>query len=290
MVQKKIVVKRALCVEGPLPYLPRGELFIEKSFLNTVFPGPESYFGKFKNVLSLLDIDIVGIFPHEENFIKEKRFNELEDLFLVCNIQGPFSFWTSHLGFLETLKTFRKDRRTIIDISKKFLREFKAKLPFYKDLGVSGIAIVDDIAGNEGTFFSKNDFQTLLMPLYAEMVQMVKSLDLFAFFHSDGNLEGYLRDFVSMGFDCLHTFDARGGMDVYKIKENLQEPVCYMGHIDLFGWNTERIKSEVERAKEVFLSGGLILGSTSGLCKDLSKEKVLALYPQLKKRIEDGTI
>lgn len=283
MVQKKKVVKRALCLEGPLSYLPRGELFIDKSFLNTFFPGQQSYFEKLKGVLSLLDLDIVGIFPCGENFVKESRFNEFEDMFLVCNVQGPFSFWIRHLGFLETLKAFRKDKSTILDISKIFLREFKANLLSYGELGFNGIAIVDDIAGNEGTFFSRNDFQTLLKPLYAEMVQMVKSLDLFAFFHSDGNLEEYLRDFARMGFDCLHTFDARGGMDVYKMRENLQEPVCFMGHIDLFGWNVERIKQEVERAKETFLSGGLILGSTSGLCQGLLKERVFALYPSLKK-------
>lgn len=288
MINKKFNVEQALSFSGPLPYVPKGELFIERTFIDEIFPQKYHYFEKFKNFISLLDIDLVGIFPYEKELMDRKNLKVLEEVFLVCNIQGIFSFLVERLGFIETFKAFRINRQKIFDITETFLKEFKTQLYMYRDLGFNGIAVVDDIAGNRGPFFSKSDFEEILKPVYSEMVKVVKSYGQFVFFHSDGNLERYLVDFVNMGFDCLHMFDAEAGMDIYRVKTNLQKNVCFMGHIDLLGWNIERIEREVKKAEGLFLSGGLILGSTTGLFRGILKEKIVALYPQMKGRIYIG--
>ncbi|HPU29966.1 MAG TPA: uroporphyrinogen decarboxylase family protein [Syntrophorhabdaceae bacterium] len=290
MAKKKHVVEKALSFSGPLPYVPKGELFIERSFLNETFPCSCSYLDKLRDALSILELDMVGIPFSDKEIIKKRNLKKLEDVFLVCNFEGPFSFWMGRLGFIEVLKALRKDRRIIFELTEKFLRGFRKRLPIYKDLGFSGIAIVDDIAGNDGVFFSKNDFEILLKPVYSELVEDVKAHGLFIFFHSDGNLEGYIDEFVNMGFDCLHTLDAGAGMDVYKIMASIKKRVCFMGHIDLLKWDEETVEREIKRAKEIFLDGGMIIGSISGLFGSLLKEKILVLYPGLKERIKGRTI
>jgi len=289
MTEKKSVVERAISFGGPLPYLPKGELFIQNSFLNALFPRSDNYFIKLNKAIHLLGLDLIGIFPLEkmDDIVRTDSFKELKHLFLVCNIYGPFSFWTKHLGFLETLKAFRKDRKILLDLSEVLLSQFSRLLPLYREYGFNGIAIIDDIAGNDGTFFSKNDFQALLEPVYRAMVEIIKSSNLFLFFHSDGNLENCLIEFADMGIDCLNTFDVQAGMDIYSVKERLRKSVCFMGHIDLLRWDTARILSEIKRAEETFSGGGLILGSSSGLCERSLKKGIHSLYPGIKRMIND---
>jgi len=290
MVKKRDVVKQALSSGGLLPYVPRGELFIDMSFLNWMPLRSEGYFEKFKEILFILELDMVGISSNEKELITKKDLEELEDIFLVYNVNGPFSFYLEHLGFIETLKASRKDRGKILALGETYLKYFKETLPLYRDLGFSGIAIADDIAGNNGAHSCRDDFEALLKPFYLEMVKAIKTHNLYVFFHSDGNLERYIKDFVNIGFDCLYTFDGQAGMDVYKIMETIQKEVCFMGHIDLYEWDLEKIEKEIKKAEEMFLRGGMIIGSTSGLSKSLSLEKVLALYPGLKRAIKDEAI
>lgn len=290
MIEKKSLVERAISFGGSLPYLPKGELFIQNSFLDALFPPSDNYFSKLKQAIPLLELDLIGIFPVEkmEDITKTDTFRELKNLFLVCNIYGPFSFWTQHLGFLETLKALRKDKKTLFNLSENLLNNIKIKLPLYREYGFDGVAIIDDIAGNDGVFFSMVDFKTLLEPVYRRMAEIIKSCGLFLFFHSDGNLEKYLIEFLNMGIDCFNTCDTQAGMNIYRMRESLTKRVCFMGHIDLFEWNAGRIISEIKKAEKTFSGGGLILGSSSGLCERSLKKDIHALYPGLKVRIKNG--
>lgn len=274
---KKEVVKRAITFDGP-PYLPKGELFIEKDFIESLIPFKLKSLEKTKLICELLELDLFALSEME---IDPKRIETLKDLFLVLNIPGPFSLWIKSFGFFETLKAMRKDKKRLLESFEKFFSSFKEKIPQIKDCGFDGIAILDDICGSKGLICSKKDFEEVLKPLYEKLSGLIKSQGFFLFFHSDGHIDDYLQSFLDLGVDCLHTFDSQAKMDLYEIKEKIDRRACFMGHIDLFAWQEEKIKEEIERAKREFALGGLVLGSSCGLSKEVPKGKMALLYPKI---------
>jgi len=53
-----------------------------------------------------------------------------------------------------------------------------------------------------------------------------------------------------------------------------------MGHIDTTAWSKEQIHKEISLAEDKFKTGGLILGSSSGLSVETLSDKLNVLYPQ----------
>ena len=58
-----------------------------------------------------------------------------------------------------------------------------------------------------------------------------------------------------------------------------------MGHLDLLSWDEQRISYEIEKAREEFSKGGLILGSSTGLSDRVLRRAILRLYPRLDERL-----
>jgi len=67
---------------------------------------------------------------------------------------------------------------------------------------------------------------------------------------------------------------------LYKLREACEGNIVFMGHVDILAWNEDRIRLEIERAKKKFIRGGLILGSSCGISKKVSLNKISALYPE----------
>ena len=67
-------------------------------------------------------------------------------------------------------------------------------------------------------------------------------------------------------------------MDLDDLSEAYGEKIAFMGHVDILDWNENKICLEIERVKKKFSYGGLILGSSCGLSKEVPINKISALY------------
>jgi uroporphyrinogen-III decarboxylase len=67
-------------------------------------------------------------------------------------------------------------------------------------------------------------------------------------------------------------------MDTYELRKVYGDSITIMGHIDLFAWNEDKIKREIEQAEKEFISGGFILGSSCGLSPLIPLNKIRTLY------------
>ncbi len=145
---------------------------------------------------------------------------------------------------------------------------------------MSAIALTDDIAGNKGLLLSPGDFTDIVLPCYRQVTEIIKSNDLYAFFHSDGDTRTLIEPLIGAGYDCIHPVDAQAGLDLYELKKTFGNRVSFMGHIDIINRDKEQIAQEVKHTEDVFKEGGLILGSTCGLSMETISDRLHALYPQ----------
>lgn len=279
--EKKDLVRRALNPDDTLlPNLPKGELFIYESFTDNFVPKELVWVEKIVRISSLLDLDIIPI-PYEISIsLSEKYIKPLSSFFSIVTIPGVFSSWIKHLGFFNALKAISRDHEKLRELSKTHTQGILKNFSMIKERGFDAIAIVDDIAGSSGLLFSKHVFRTLYKPFMEIVVQEAKLKGLYVFFHSDGYLEEVLPEIVGLGVDCLCTFDTLAQMDVYKLKNGLNMNVSFMGTIDLLAWDEKRIEFEIRRAEREFSKGGLILGSSCGLSKEIPFERLVLLYPK----------
>jgi uroporphyrinogen-III decarboxylase len=269
-------------------FLPRGELFINRSFLDHFFwKYKREYVKQLETAAQYLGLSVIGIELSTEwsrSLLFDMSYKKLEQYFTVGCINGPiFSLIKDH-GFFNAMLSMKNDPSLFSGIVTKLLRDTERKAKLAHDNGFRAIAITDDIAGNKGLFFSFSYFVDVVWPVYKEIAEIIKENGLFTFFHSDGDMRKVIKLLIEAGYDCIHPIDAQAGLNLYELKKEFGERVSFMGHIDMIAWSEERIIKEISLAEDRFKKGGLILGSTCGLSMETLNNKVGVLYPQWLRR------
>ncbi len=273
---------------NPLGFLPRGELFISRNFLDRYFCEDEGkYTRQLERAAQCLDLSLIGVWLDTEwsdPLLSEMRYKDLQQYFTVGCISGPISRLIEKHGFFDAMLSIRNDASLFSNIATNLVRDIENRAELAHTNGFSAIAITDDIAGNKGLLFSYDYFWNTVCPVYKEISTIVKGNDLFAFFHSDGDTRKIVDPLIEAGYDCLHPVDTLAGLNLYELKKEFAERVSFMGHIDTITWRKEHISEEISRAETEFREGGLILGSTCGLSLETINDKLGALYPQWERR------
>jgi len=275
-------VAAALRHTGP-SRLPRGELFFTKTFLDTIFPeSSQNYSEQLESAAQLLGLSLVGIDLNggwSRSMLRQGAYDSLKKYFTVGYINGPVLRAIAQLGFKQAMISIKKDRTAFSRVASGLLEDIKDICRLAKKNNVSAFLLPDDIAGNKGLYFSKNDFDTVILPLYKQIAGEIKGNDLFAFFHSDGDTRSIIEPLIKAGYDCIHPIDSQAGLDLYELKNTHKNMISFMGHIDIVTWNEELITPEINKAEKYFKQGGLILGSTCGLSMKTVTKRLSALYP-----------
>jgi uroporphyrinogen decarboxylase len=273
---------------NPVDLIPKGELFIHKSFL-------DHYFGKFKGeyVLQLqatvesLGLSLIGVdlSPQgSQSLLGDRLYKKLEEYFLVGCLDGPVSSLIETHGFFNVFLSLKKTPSLFSDTAAALLKEVEKKIKEARNNGFSAIAVTDDIAGNKGLLFSTGDFMELVWPTYKQMAHIIKGSGFYAFFHSDGNITEIIPNLIEAGYDCIHPVDTQAGMNLFDLKKKFGREMTFMGHIDLLAWNENRISEEIHQAEKKNKNGGLIFGSSGGLSLETAETKLGLLYPPWKSK------
>ena len=272
-----------------LDSLPRGELFINRDFLDHFFGAYTGQYTKqLKAAAQCLGLSAIGVELDADRpraLLSDRACKELEEFFTVGIINGPVSLLIEENGFFNAMLSISKDRSLFHGIAVKFLKDADEEVKSARAKGLQAIAIADDIAGNKGLLFPLHYFSDVVVPVYREVAETAKASGLRTFFHSDGDMRKVIELLVKAGYDCLHPVDTQAGLDLYKLKEEFGERISFMGHIDIISWSKERIEKEIGLAENSFKKGGLILGSTCGLSMKTVSDKLGALYPRWEREI-----
>ncbi len=268
--------------------LPRGELFIAPDFLNHFFPAfQDDHAAALAAAAEGLGLSLVGIDVEDETSrgaLRAGRYSGLEPFFVVGYLSGPIARLIAHAGFFNAMIALKKDPALATRMAEAAVRDAKKAVKTAQANGMRAIAVADDIAGGEGLFFSFDYFAAQLLPVYRTIAETIKANNLYAFFHSDGNMRKAIAPLAESGYDCIHPVDARAGMDLYQLAEALATKTSFMGHIDIMAWNAGRVAAEIRRVEEQFRAGGVILGSSGGISMETMCEGFHALYPEWQER------
>jgi hypothetical protein len=272
----------------PVDFIPKGELFISRGFLDHFFGNfKKEYILQIKTAVESLGLSLVGVdFSPQwsQSLLWDRQYKKLAKYFLVGCITGPVAGLIETHGFFNVFLSMKKNPALFSDMATTLLKEVEKKTKAARNNGFSAIAVTDDIAGNKGLLFSLNDFLDKVWPIYQQMAEIIKGSDLYAFFHSDGNITEIIPSLIKAGYDCIHPVDTQAGLNLYALGKNFDRQMAFMGHIDLLAWNEDRITQEIRRAENEFKNGGLIFGSSGGLSMETAEDKLKLLYPQWKSK------
>jgi uroporphyrinogen-III decarboxylase len=269
---------------NPVSFLPRGELFINKDILDHFFYEYKGqYIKQLETAAQCLGLSLIGVGldgERSESLLSEMRYKELEQYFTVGCINGPIAGLIESHGFFNAMLSIKNNPSLFSGIVTKLLRDIEKKAKLAHTNGFRAIAIADDIAGNKGLLFSYDYFVDTVRPVYKEIAEIIKKNDLFTFFHSDGDTRKVIDPLIRAGYDCIHPIDTQAGLNLHELKKEFGNRVSFMGHIDTTAWSKEQIHKEISLAEDKFKTGGLILGSSSGLSVETLSDKLNVLYPQ----------
>ncbi len=267
----------------PTAFVPRGELFINSDFLDHFFRRHQGHYIKqLEGAAERLGLSVIGVelVPEKSQpLLDEGAYRVLEPYFMVGCINGPVSGLVARQGFLKAMATTIKNPASLAEIAQEMLTDLEKIVQSARINGFQAMAITDDIAGNQGLYFSFDYFRDTLWPIYKAMTEIIKGQGMFAFFHSDGDIRKIIELLIQARIDCIHPVDTQAGQDLHQLTEEFGQKVCFMGHIDPLTWSRERMQQEIGLAETEFKNGGLILGSSCGLSMETFNQKFEMLYP-----------
>jgi uroporphyrinogen decarboxylase len=265
-------------------FLPRGELFIDRSFLDHFFSKhKDEYVKQLETAAQCMGLSVMGVEINGEwsrSLLIDMSYKKLEGYFTVGCINGPVARLIENYGFFNAMLSMKENPSLLSGVATQLLREVEEKTRLAYANRFRAIAIADDIAGNKGLLFSFSYFLDVVWPVYRKIAEIMKESGLFAFFHSDGDVRKIIEPLIRAGYDCIHPVDTQAGLNLYELKKEFGERVSFMGHIDTITWTKEHIHKEISLAENEFKKGGLILGSTCGISMKTVNDKLGVLYPQ----------
>jgi uroporphyrinogen decarboxylase len=148
-------------------------------------------------------------------------------------------------------------------------------------LGVDGMFMGGDLAGNQTTLMSPRHYREYIKPYHRELVNSAHEKGLKFIKHTDGNLWPILDDFVEVGFDAFHPVQPQC-MDIVEVKQYLAGKMCIIGNIDCMELLPSGTEEEVEIAvketiEAVAGGGGYILCSSNSIHPGVKPENYIAM-------------
>ena len=161
-----------------------------------------------------------------------------------------------------------------IKMSEKGIREADRLL----DLGVGALYTPSDIADNHGPYFDPEQMDRLILPFLDSWASFVHSRGGLSILHSDGNLDTILDKLADTQVQAIQAIDPTAGMDLQRTKRMAKGRLSLCGNIEcgLFTAGTpQQIDAATREALASKTDGGLILGASNAIEKELKKENYL---------------
>ena len=155
--------------------------------------------------------------------------------------------------------------------------------------GVDIIWIGDDFGTQDSLVVSPTTWREFFKPRYAGLIKAFKEINpnVKVAYHSDGNIEALLPEYIEIGVDILNAVQPRS-MDPAHLKKKFGKQLSFWGTLDiqetLPHGSPQDVENEVKlRMQTVAPGGGLILGPSHNIQPDVPFENILALYGSIKK-------
>lgn len=159
--------------------------------------------------------------------------------------------------------------------------------PFLEQLGdnIDIIKIGDDLGTQESLMISPKMYREILKPVHADFISFIKArTKAKVLFHSDGDVEPLIGDFIEIGVDILNPIQTSAGKmsDLHSLKKNYGNNIIFCGGIDshriLPHGSVAEVREEVRRVIQALgPGGGCMIGAVHTVMNDVPPENVLAM-------------
>ena len=159
--------------------------------------------------------------------------------------------------------------------------------PFLEQLGdnVDIIKIGDDLGTQESLMISPKMYREILKPVHADFISFIKArTKAKVLFHSDGDVEPLIGDFIEIGVDILNPIQTSAGKmsDLRSLKKHYGNNIVFCGGIDshriLPHGTVAEVREEVRRVIQALgPGGGCMIGAVHTVMNDVPPQNVLAM-------------
>jgi len=197
-------------------------------------------------------------------------------------IPDPFKIsWRLRGGMQHLLMDYMLDPPLVHDLARIATDYYVAAVELAKQAGADIIVMNGDLAGEETTLMSPDNYREYIKPYHAEIVQHVHDQGLLIVKHTDGNMWPILDDFLEVGFDGLHPIQPQC-MDIGETKQYVAGKACILGNIDCRNLLVFGSEEEVEQAVKETIAvaapgGGYIVASSNSIHPGVKPENYIAM-------------
>jgi len=213
-----------------------------------------------------------------ENIIPYKNY------LTVNEIEFPFKIAWHLCGYEQFLMDMVLNPEMVSGLYNALYKFQKEKAVLAAKAGYDIIALVGDIAGQEGMMYSPAIFEELEVPRLKNLIKEVKKTNpsIKVLYHSDGNMESVIPQLIDCGIDILNPIQS-ACMDPEKIKKKYGNSLTFHGTISVQdtipNGTVNDVKNEVlKRIRTVGYNGGFIISPENSIPFDAPLVNILAIY------------
>ena len=144
-----------------------------------------------------------------------------------------------------------------------------------EDGRLSGMYIWGDIAYVKSLMFSPEIWRKHFKPIVKRIIDVCHEAGLMVIYHGCGDVSLILEDFIELGLDAYNPLEAKAGLDVVKLKEQIGKKMAFVGNIDVRALETadpKRIAKEVLYKMKAGRGGGYVVQSDHSVSSNVSPE------------------
>jgi hypothetical protein len=158
----------------------------------------------------------------------------------------------------------------------------------YGKIGVDGLFIGGDWAGNSGPLYSPEMIKKYLVPQIRAVCDLAHEYNIKVIKHTDGNIMKIADEFFGMGIDAYQSIDPFAGMELKTVKELYGNRIVFFGNVDcgrtLVKGTREEIIEEVKRCLlDGANGGGYVLTSSNTITKMIPADNYLIMLEAARK-------
>ncbi|MFA6567657.1 MAG: uroporphyrinogen decarboxylase family protein [Victivallales bacterium] len=150
------------------------------------------------------------------------------------------------------------------------------------------VGIGDDVAGQNGMFFSVDMWRKYVKPYLQKAVDLCLEFKVIPYFHGCGGFSVLYKDFIEMGITCTGRLQTEAkGNNFANIKKEFGKDLCLWGAIDgqhkVIEGTPDDVREHVrELLRNNFDGTGYVAGPTHSFTEDTPVDNILAVYEVLR--------
>ncbi len=232
------------------------DISVEEFFDLDIFLFGFDFFDYKKNDLPAVDIrnfENGGYnFSFKSNFYK--RITD-KNKYICVSVPGPFQLAACHFGGYESLLCLCSDNMRCLEKNFQDNTEYilnMLKLADSEGFKFDGVWIWEDIAYDNGLFFSYRNYNDILFFYHKKLFEGIKRIGKKIFFHSDGNLNCILKNISDLKVDAVHPLERK--FHDFSLVSNLYPELTFIGNIDYASFMEGKVSLKLFEGKKYIYS------------------------------------